>query len=105
MKYKCRKLFCVFLIALIFSGCGSSGSDKILSVSMSLGEQEWDVFRKDIFPPFESEHDIKIKAFQIESSQLAAKLEALQKSGKSEIDLFAQDNMSLSLGGLAETPL
>ena len=68
-----------------------------LTVTMSLGEQEWKVFRSNIFPPFEKEHNAKIKAFQIESGQLATKLEALQIAGKSEIDLFAQDNMSLAM--------
>ncbi|MBW1792569.1 MAG: extracellular solute-binding protein, partial [Deltaproteobacteria bacterium] len=72
-------------------------SVKTLTITMSLGEEEWRVFRKEIFPGFEEEHTVKIKAYQIESGQLAAKLEALKKAGTSEIDLFAQDNMSLAV--------
>jgi trehalose transport system substrate-binding protein len=63
---------------------------------MSLGEQEWDVLRQEVFPLFEKRYNVGIKSYQIESGQLSAKLEALELSGKSEIDLFAQDNMNLA---------
>jgi trehalose transport system substrate-binding protein len=64
---------------------------------MSLGEQEWKIFRSEIFPAFEKENNLKIEAFQIDSGQLATKLAALQAAGKAEIDLFAQDNMNLAI--------
>ncbi len=63
---------------------------------MSLGEEEWRVLREEIFPLFEKEHEIKINSYQIEAGQLATKLQALLEAGRSEIDLFAQDNMELS---------
>lgn len=64
---------------------------------MSLGEEEWQVMRQVVFPSFEKEHNIKINAYQIESGQLATKLQALESAAKSEIDLFAQDNMNLAM--------
>lgn len=87
------------VITLVLSCCGCTRPEKsrTLTITMSLGEQEWKVLRTDIFPPFEKEHKVKIKAHQIESGQLATKLEALQSAGKQEIDLFAQDNMNLAL--------
>jgi len=78
-------------------GCGQPIKPETLTLTMSLGENEWQVFREEVFAPFEDEHNIEINAFQIESGQLAMKLQALQAAGKAEIDLFAQDNMNLSL--------
>ncbi|MFH1339454.1 MAG: extracellular solute-binding protein [Candidatus Omnitrophota bacterium] len=63
---------------------------------MSLGEEEWKVLREEVFPVFEERYNVKLKSYQIESGQLATKLEALKLAGKSEIDVFAQDNMNLA---------
>lgn len=89
-----KRFFLLFLICVV-SAC-SRPSVETLSVTMSLGEEEWQVFRKEIFPRFEEEFSVKVKAYQIESGQLSTKLEALQLAGKTEIDVFAQDNMSLA---------
>jgi len=64
---------------------------------MSLSEEEWKVMRTYVFPEFERRHKITIKSYQIDSGQLATKLEALKLADKSEIDVFAQDNMNLSI--------
>ncbi len=90
-----RALYVYLLLVLFLSGCASAPRTG-LTVAMNLAEEEWRVFREKIFPLFESDHDISIHAYQISSGQLAAKLEALIDSGKSEIDVFAQDNMSLA---------
>ncbi|MBD3271169.1 MAG: extracellular solute-binding protein [Elusimicrobia bacterium] len=87
----------IFMYALCFLivGCGSAERTN-LSVVMSLTEEEWSVFRGRIFPLFEKQHMITINAYQITAGQLATKLEALVHAGRSEIDVCAQDNMSLA---------
>ena len=87
--------FLLSIILLFYTGC-SAQDENTLTVTMSLGEDEWNVLRSEIFPPFEKNHNIKIKSYQIESGQLVTKLEALQRAHKSEIDVFAQDNMNLA---------
>jgi trehalose transport system substrate-binding protein len=64
---------------------------------MSLGEEEWSVLRGKVFPLFEKANKVKINSYQIESGRLATKLLALKQGGRSPIDVFAQDNMSLSM--------
>ncbi|MBD3295963.1 MAG: extracellular solute-binding protein, partial [Candidatus Omnitrophica bacterium] len=85
----------IILITLCVGGCARSERSD-LNVVMSLTEEEWSVFRRKIFPVFEKRHNIKIRSYQIASGRLSAKLEALTHAGRSEIDLFAQDNMSLA---------
>jgi trehalose transport system substrate-binding protein len=84
-------LFLCFLVA----GCASQKRTS-LHVAMNLTEEEWEVFRQRIFPAFEDRYDMKIKSYQIPAGRLATELEALMQAGKSEIDVFAQDNMSLA---------
>ena len=96
MTFSVKFPFFIFLI-LCLAGCSAKDESRTLTLTMSLAEQEWKVFREDIFPPFEKKFNVKIQAYQIESGQLATKLEALQIAGKQEIDLFAQDNMSLAI--------
>ncbi|MBD3427050.1 MAG: extracellular solute-binding protein [Candidatus Omnitrophica bacterium] len=87
-------IFLICSISLV-SGCIRQSGEN-LTVAMSLAEKEWEVIRREVFSRFEKETGIKVRAYQIESGELATKLRALQKAGKSEIDLFAQDNMSLA---------
>ncbi|MBD3264070.1 MAG: extracellular solute-binding protein [Candidatus Omnitrophica bacterium] len=94
MHLAMRRLLILFLLVFV-SGC-VSGERDTLNVVMNLTEEEWKVFREDVFPRFESRYGIKIKSYQIPSGKLATKLEALIHAGKSEIDVFAQDNMSLA---------
>lgn len=79
----------------ILSGCNRKQPDA-LRVVMNLSESEWAVMRQQVIPAFEEQTGIAVNAFQIPSGQLAAKLEALMTAGQSEIDVFAQDNMSLA---------
>lgn len=96
MPLKSRIIAVILLIFFIFCGCEQSARSKTLTVTMSLGEEEWRVMRADIFPAFEKEHNISIRSLQIEASQLPTKLEALRAAGKRQIDVFAQDNMELA---------
>lgn len=89
----------VILLSLLFiTGCKKeTGEAKVLKVSFSLGESEWDVFRKKILPTFEKENNCKVEAVQIEASDLPKLLEAGKMANKSSVDLFAQDNMQLAV--------
>lgn len=97
-------LMAVLLMTMVV-GCGSNtptdgestGEEaKVLNVSMALGESEWEVMRRDVFPVFEEKHDVKIQAVQIEAADLVTKLEAMNQAGKMEIDIITQDNMQLA---------
>jgi len=93
LRFFFLKLGCLLLV---LTGCSSSPRQKTLTVTMSLGEEEWAVFRQELFPRFKEHTGITIKAYQIEAGHLPAKLEALRQAGRSEIDVFAQDNMNLA---------
>lgn len=97
MLLKYFKLMPILVLVLISIGCSQKSSINTLTVTMSLGEDEWRVLRQDVFPLFEKRYNVEVKSYQIESGQLATKLEALQLAQKSEVDLFAQDNMNLAL--------
>ncbi len=84
-----------FLLIVLVAGCAPS-ERTTLNVVMNLTEEEWSVFREQVFPKFEDRYGTPIRSYQISSGQLDTKLEALSEAGKSEIDVFAQDNMSLA---------
>jgi ABC-type spermidine/putrescine transport system permease subunit II len=52
--------FFVFIIALSFllADC-SQTKTTVLTVAMSLGEEEWKVLREEIFPIFEDRYNVK----------------------------------------------
>lgn len=83
------------LVLCLFAGCSRQDEDA-LRVVMNLSEEEWSVMRSQVFPAFERQSGIRVHAFQLSSAQLVSQLEALTSAGRSEIDLFAQDNMSLA---------
>ncbi|MGA1797001.1 MAG: ABC transporter substrate-binding protein [bacterium] len=89
------RCLCMLFLVIAIAGCDTS-PHKALTVTMSLAEEEWKVLRQEIFPRFEKAHGLRIQSYQIESGQLSTKLEALINAGKSEIDVFAQDNMTLA---------
>lgn len=89
-------LILIIILPFLFTGCAKKEPER-LTVVMSLGEEEWKVLRRQIFPIFENKYNVKINSYQIESGQLATKLEALELAGKSQIDVFAQDNMNLAI--------
>lgn len=85
----------VSIVLLLACGCARR-ERTTLNVAMNLSEEEWAVMREHVFPAFEAEQGITVRAYQVPSGQLATRLDALRQAGRSEIDLFAQDNMSLS---------
>lgn len=93
----CRAVGCLLLVLslLVGVGCGRQDADA-LRVVMNLSEEEWAVMRNQVFPAFEEQSGIRVQAFQVGSGQLISQLEALTGAGRAEIDLFAQDNMSLA---------
>lgn len=80
----------VLAIALL-TGCGAR-QDK-LKVAMSLTEDEWKVMREKVIPAFEKKEKIAVEAVQVEASDLPQLLEAMDRAGSMQIDLFAQDNI------------
>lgn len=69
---------------------------QILRVVMGLGEPEWKVLKEDVFPAFEKANNVTIEPLQVEAADVPKKLEAMKLAGKMEIDLIAQDNMTLA---------
>jgi len=82
------------MTSLFLSACAPS--QPTLKIVMGLSEDEWEVMRQEIFPPFEEKYGIKIQPIQMEADDLPSALEAQEAAGRVEIDLFAQDNMALS---------
>lgn len=85
---------CVTL-ALSLSACGkkdSSAKDsKTITVTEALSEDEWKVMRNDILPEFTKETGIKVKAIQVEASDVQKKLAAMKGAKNMTIDVVAQD--------------
>ena len=98
MKLK-KIITMLFVSVIIISFCSFSawGKKNELKVSFSLGESEWEVFRKKIIPEFEKRNNCKIKSFQVDAGDLPKLLRAGKMAKKSSLDLFAQDNMQLSV--------
>lgn len=92
-----KTLFPAFIVlaVLLLSGCGVR--QEKLKVAMSLTEDEWKVMREKVIPAFEKKEKIAVEAVQVEASDLPQLLEAMDRAGSMQIDLFAQDNMQLAL--------
>lgn len=69
--------------------------DVTLNFAIPLAEEEWHVFRDQIFKPFEEQTGIKINGIQMENKDMESKLEALKQAGKHEIDIFAPSTVYL----------
>lgn len=87
------KLSAIIIVLFSCLGCDKFIRPEVLTMSMGLGMQEWNVFRTEIFPRFEKKYHVKINAYYIHSEELAIKLEAQEVA----LDLFSQDNMSLAM--------
>lgn len=66
-----------------------------VTVAMRLAEAEWQVVRQWILPPFEAVCQCRVRALDVPPETLLQRLRAMQRAGRMEIDLFAQDNMRL----------
>jgi trehalose transport system substrate-binding protein len=93
-----RLVFTAALAALVLAACGGGNDGKpVLKVSFSLAESEWEVFRSRIFPEFEKRYGCAVEAVQVSAGDLPKLLEVGKRSGSPTVDLFAQDNMGLSV--------
>ena len=73
----------------------AAAEEPALTVTMRLAEDEWQVMRQDILPTFEILCACKVRAIDVPPEALVQRLRAMQRAGRMDIDLFAQDNMRL----------
>ena len=71
-------------------------SGETLSISASLGENEWKVMREHVFPPFEAREHCRIRAVNIEAADTLKKIEVMHRANRMSIDLVLLDNMNLA---------
>jgi trehalose transport system substrate-binding protein len=71
-------------------------SGETLSISASLGEDEWKVMREQVFPTFETQENCRIRAVNIEAGDTLKKIEAMHRANRMSIDLLLLDNMNLA---------
>ena len=88
---------CATLGLLIFSlAMATWSSGETLSMSASLGENEWKVMREHVFPPFEAREHCRIRAVNIEAGDTLKKIEVMHRANRMSIDLLLLDNMNLA---------
>jgi len=88
---------CATFVLLIFSlGMARFSSGMTLSISASLGENEWKVMREKVFPPFETRENCRIRAVNIEAGDTLKKIEVMHRANRMSIDLLLLDNMNLA---------
>ena len=73
----------------------TSSAQPTVTITMRLAEAEWQVVRQLILPPFEAVCQCRVRALDVPPETLLQRLRAMQRAGRMEIDLFAQDNMRL----------
>jgi trehalose transport system substrate-binding protein len=71
------------------------GATTTLTLTMRLAEAEWHVMRQDVLPQFETTCQCRVRAIDVPPEVLGQRLRAMQRAGRMQIDLFAQDNMRL----------
>ena len=82
------------MLGLVLVATASSAQPTV-TVTMRLAEAEWQVVRQLILPPFEAVCQCRVRALDVPPETLLQRLRAMQRAGRMEIDLFAQDNMRL----------
>ena len=88
---------CATWVLLLFSlGMARFSSGETLSISASLGENEWKVMREHVFPPFETREHCRIRAVNIEAGDTLKKIEVMHRANRMSIDLLLLDNMNLA---------
>jgi len=63
---------------------------------MGLAEVEWRVMREQVFPPFEQQHQVRLRGVQAEAPDAAKKLVAMYRAKRMEVDLITQDVLQLA---------
>src|SRR3954453_2629311 len=75
-------------VLLLFSiGMARFSSGETLSISASLGENEWKVMREQVFPSFETRENCRIRAVNIEAGDTLKKIEVMHRANRMSIDL------------------
>ena len=88
---------CATFVLLLFTlGMARVSSGETLSISASLGENEWKVMREKVFPPFETREGCRIRAVNIEAGDTLKKIEAMHRANRMTLDLLLLDNMNLA---------
>jgi trehalose transport system substrate-binding protein len=82
-------------VGTIFAGGQEEEEPKLITVYMSLLENEWEVIRNDVIPGFTAETGIEVEAVQITAEDALRRADAFVKAGKSGVDLIAVDVMLL----------
>jgi trehalose transport system substrate-binding protein len=85
-----------FVLFLCSIGMASFASGETLSISASLGENEWKVMREHVFPTFEAQENCRIRAVNIEAADTLKKIEAMHRANRMSLDLLLLDNMNLA---------
>jgi trehalose transport system substrate-binding protein len=93
MPYTRRAALGLLLVAL---GTPRVAAEATLSIAASLGENEWKVMRKHVFPPFEAREHCRIRAVNIEAADTLKKIEVMHRANQMSIDLVLLDNMNLA---------
>jgi trehalose transport system substrate-binding protein len=92
MRARGMGLLGLAVILVLRTVCGGAE----LTVMMGLGEAEWRVMRRQIFPPFEQQQGVRIRGIQAEAVDAAKKLVALHRAGRMDVDLVTQDVLYLA---------
>jgi trehalose transport system substrate-binding protein len=90
-------MVCATFVLFLFSiGMARFSSGETLSISASLGENEWKVMREQVFPTFEARENCRIRAVNIEAGDTLKKIEVMHRANRMSIDLLLLDNMNLA---------
>jgi trehalose transport system substrate-binding protein len=82
------------VLGMVLAGV-AHGAEPTITLTMRLAEAEWQVVRQEILPPFERVCHCRVRAIDVPPEALVQRLRAMQRAGRMQIDLFAQDNMRL----------
>lgn len=89
------------LLALLLAACQPEAPQEQraggtqLTFYTALGQAEWEVLRRDVFPGFEQANGCTVRGIDVPSGEMARKLSALKQGGALDVDVIGQDNMAL----------
>ena len=90
-----RRIVAVWGMVVAIGASPALAAVPTLTVTMRLAEAEWRVMRQDVLPSFERACNCRVRAIDVPPELLTQRLKAMRDAGRTEIDLFAQDNMRL----------
>jgi trehalose transport system substrate-binding protein len=91
-----RRLGILLLGWLLGCGLAPEHGANELTVMMGLAEAEWRVMREQVFPPFEHQHQVRVRGVQAEAADAVKKLIAMHRAQRMEVDLITQDVLQLA---------